>query len=69
MLADDSLEFARGRATFEARLAGGVAVTPLGIGLEFSLASGPVAERGVESTTSARAHHDDRARSTADSNR
>lgn len=32
MLADDSPEFARGRATFEERLAAGTAVTPLGVG-------------------------------------
>jgi hypothetical protein len=32
MLADDSGEFARGRATLEARLTTGVAVTPFGIG-------------------------------------
>lgn len=32
MLADDSPEFTRGRATLEARLAEGIAVTPFGIG-------------------------------------
>jgi hypothetical protein len=32
MLADDSAEFARGRATLETRLAEGIAVTPVGIG-------------------------------------
>ena len=32
MLADDSAEFARGRATLDARLAEGIALTPFGIG-------------------------------------
>src|SRR5947208_9693702 len=32
MLTDDSPEFTRGRVTLEARLAEGIAVTPLGIG-------------------------------------